>query len=136
MRLAAVLLSAALLAAGCASSGVEVSQQTVQSFQKGVATQSDILAKLGAPTTKASLSDGRSVWVYSFAAAKARPESFIPLVGAFVGGSDVHATTASFIFDQSGTLAEVHASETNTGSRLGTTTTAAPVQTDQPRVAQ
>ena len=41
---------------------------------------------------------------YTFAETKIRPETFIPYVGAFVGGADTKATSVAFRFDDRGIL--------------------------------
>jgi outer membrane protein assembly factor BamE (lipoprotein component of BamABCDE complex) len=130
----AALLCAAL--AGCMSTGVEVRPDQTADFRNGVTTRADVLARLGAPTTQATLPDGSTMLVYAFSAAQARPASFIPIVGAFAGGADARSSMASFQFAPDGVLKSSSSSSSQSGSQLGTTTTSQPVQTAQPRTVQ
>jgi outer membrane protein assembly factor BamE (lipoprotein component of BamABCDE complex) len=130
----AVLLSVAL--AGCVSSGVEVKPEQTANFRPGVTTRQEVLAKLGNPTTSSTLPDGSTMLVYAFSAAQARPASFIPIVGAFVGGADAHSSMVSFQFTPAGVLKSSSSATSQSGSQMGTTTTTSPMQTDQPRQVQ
>jgi outer membrane protein assembly factor BamE (lipoprotein component of BamABCDE complex) len=122
--------------AGCVSSGVEVKPEQTANFQPGVTTRQEVVARLGNPTTVSTLPDGTVMMVYAFSAAQARPASFIPIVGAFVGGADARSSMVSFQFTPAGVLKSSSSTTSQSGSQLGTTTTNTPMQTDQPRTAQ
>jgi outer membrane protein assembly factor BamE (lipoprotein component of BamABCDE complex) len=130
----ALALCAAL--AGCMSTGVEVKPEQTADFRAGITTRQQVLSRLGIPTTQATLPDGSTMLVYAFSAAQARPASFIPIVGAFVGGADARSSMVSFRFGPDGVLKSSSSSASQSGSQLGTTTTTAPMQTDQPRQVQ
>lgn len=121
---------------GCMSAGVEVSQDQTASFKTGTTTQQDVVSKLGAPTTRTTLSDGSQVLVYAFAASQARASSFIPIVGAFVGGADSRSSSVVFQFAPDGTLKSTARSDSAVGSRMGTVTTDASMSTAQPTAAK
>lgn len=131
-----IALSLVISLAGCMSTGVEVSQDQTSSFKTGTTTQQEVVARLGAPTSRTSLPDGSSMMVYSFASAKARPASFIPIVGAFVGGADSRSSMVMFQFAPDGTLKSTTRSDSAMGSRMGTVTTDASMDTAQPRAAK
>lgn len=131
-----IALSLVISLAGCMSTGVEVSQDQTSSFKTGTTTQQEVVARLGAPTSRTSLPDGSSMMVYSFAAAQARPASFIPIVGAFVGGADSRSSMVMFQFAPNGTLKSTTRSDSAMGSRMGTVTTDASMDTAQPRAAK
>jgi outer membrane protein assembly factor BamE (lipoprotein component of BamABCDE complex) len=116
MKMAAVLLTLAL--AGCATVGKEISPGQLSGFKEGESTSNNVIEKLGSPTTT-SVSGDRTIMVYSFVHTQARPESFIPLVGAFVGGADVRASSATFIFGKDGKLERYSHTVTKTGSGTG-----------------
>jgi hypothetical protein len=121
---------------GCSSTGVEVKPEQTADFRPGVTTRQDVLARLGPPTGQSTNSDGTTVLVYSFAASKVRPSTFIPFVGAFVGGADTRASSVAFSFDPNGKLVRSSSSSSAIGSALGTTTTSDPMDTNQPRQPQ
>jgi outer membrane protein assembly factor BamE (lipoprotein component of BamABCDE complex) len=130
----AILLCAVLV--GCMSAGVEVKPEQTSDVRPGVTTRDQVISRLGAPTSTSTLPDGSTMLVYSFVAARARPASFIPIVGAFVSGADSRSSMVSFQFTPDGILKGSSSSATQSGAQLGTTTTDAPMQTDQPRQVQ
>jgi outer membrane protein assembly factor BamE (lipoprotein component of BamABCDE complex) len=133
-RIAILVLAVAL--AGCVSSGVEVKPEQTSDFRPGVTTRQQVVARLGNPTTTATLPDGSTMLVYAFSAAQARPASFIPIVGMFAGGADARSSTVSFQFTPAGVLKSSSSTTSQSGSQLGTTTTDTPLKVDQPRQAQ
>lgn len=115
--IAATLLSIAL--AGCVSAGTQVKPEQLSGFTKGVTTFDDVVRRLGQPNTTGTKSNGTRTAVYTYVHAHARPESFIPVVGAFVGGSDSTVNTAEFTFDTGGKLLEYSMTESNYGTGTG-----------------
>jgi hypothetical protein len=82
-----VLWAGLTLAVGaCASAGTKVDPDTVASFVKGRTTVAEAEAALGEPNATSTKSDGSTVLVYTYARSSVRASTFIPLVGAFVGG--------------------------------------------------
>ncbi|MNE74170.1 hypothetical protein D3C80_1702290 [compost metagenome] len=72
--------------------------------------------------------------IYSYYEAKVRPETFIPIVGGFVGGSDSTSNTATLRFDASDRLLDTSSSSSAMGTGMGLSAgTIEPVTTDQPR---
>jgi hypothetical protein len=102
--------------AGCASSGVQVTQEQAQSFQIGRSTYSDVIASLGQPTSTTMTSGGQKYAIYSYAAVSSRPQNFIPYIGPLVSGYDTKSSTVTFTFDARDTLVNM----TSTQSTLGT----------------
>ena len=75
------MAATALSLAGCAASGVQVTEEQAQSFQPGKATYADVVAALGPPTVTTTQSNGNRIAVYSYAAVQSRPQNFIPYIG-------------------------------------------------------
>jgi S1-C subfamily serine protease len=114
----------AAILAGCVSSGTKVDQAQVSKFVAGQTTYDQIVAALGQPNAVAVAADGRRAATYSYVHSQARPESFIPLVGAFVGGADATAQSVTFVFDQAGVLQSGASSQGQTStSMFGSTST-------------
>ena len=103
MRKLGVLCIAGLLA-GCAASGVKVTEQQAQSFQVGKSTYNDVVTALGAPTQTTVASNGTRMAIYSYAAMRAQPQNFIPYLGPLVAGYDTQNSAVTFTFDQAGVL--------------------------------
>lgn len=104
---------------GCVSAGREIKSDQLTNFTKGKTTIADVTSALGKPTTTTTTSDGRRRVNYAFVHAQARPESFIPFVGAFVGGSDMRTSIVDFSFDKNGVLEDYTQSESNSGTGMG-----------------
>ena len=113
------ILAVSLALAGCVSSGTKVDPDAVASFQRGVTTLSDVEARLGPPTALSTALDGSMVAVYSYAHASTRAATFIPVVGLFAGGADVHGQTVALRFAPDGRYIEASSSVTNAGSHVG-----------------
>jgi outer membrane protein assembly factor BamE (lipoprotein component of BamABCDE complex) len=118
MKLAVIAIAA--LVTGCASSGVQVSQQAATQFKEGVSTEADIVRTLGRPTS-VTVSSNRKFISYSGAQYQVKPASFIPIVGAFAGGADYTVSTATYEIGPDGVLQHVTFTQAGSGSRAGTT---------------
>lgn len=135
MKQFAILITASIALVGCASSGVQVNEADIAHFQRGQTTYAEVVRQLGYPTTNLTLDDGSRVSIYSYAQVQARPETFIPIIGAFVGGADTKMTSVSLTFDQRGVLKAMTSSNSQLGTGTGLESGTAPNDraADQPR---
>ena len=115
--LLAGLLAVSLSA--CMSSGVKVDETKVAEFKKGITTYPQVIQILGKPTQSMMLPDGSHMITYGYVSTQARPESFIPIVGAFVGGADTENSTVMLTFDEQGVLKSTMSSQGGTGVGMG-----------------
>jgi outer membrane protein assembly factor BamE (lipoprotein component of BamABCDE complex) len=114
MKAAILACVLAIAAVGCTTtSGVQVQQSQLSSFQKGVTTDEDVIRALGAPTMSSSTSEGERVLVYSFAQYK-----------AFAASGDMKANSVVLNFDKSRKLVSYSTSDVNLNS--GTTAAGQP----------
>lgn len=129
-----IALVACAVLAGCAASGVKVSDEQAQSFVVGKSTYADVVGALGAPTTTSTSSNGMRVAVYSYAAVQSRPQNFLPYIGPLVAGYDSSSSAVTFTFDARGVLANTTSTQNNqgTGANLAAGGAQAP-PTAQPR---
>jgi outer membrane protein assembly factor BamE (lipoprotein component of BamABCDE complex) len=118
-RLICVLLPIALAVSGCTSTGVQVDENALTSFQKGKTTVNEVIARLGQPTSNILLNTGQRIIGYTYIQAQARPESFIPIIGPLVGGADSHFSNVSLTFDQNGILQSFSSTQSQFGSAHG-----------------
>lgn len=123
-----------ILASGCASTGVQVDQNKLQGFERGVTTRSQIEATLGLPTMVQRMQDGKTVMTYTYANAQVRPETFIPIVGLFAGGTDVRAESVSIFLDAEGRYEATQSTTSEYGTATGVSAGQAQPRIDQPRV--
>lgn len=119
MRVMVVSFVACYVLIGCAASGVQVKEEQLTQFEKGKTTLTEVVSTLGSPSMQTLMPDGSRMIVYSYAQMQTRPETFIPFIGAFVGGADVKTNSATLMFDDKGVLQLVSASSGATGSALG-----------------
>jgi hypothetical protein len=130
-----VLMASMLVLTGCVSAGVKVDEKNLAAFGKGKTTYGEIVARLGPPTTNSLLPDGRRMLIYSWVQAQARPESFIPIVGVFVGGADSRASNVIIWIDTDGKLDSYSVSQSQVGAGQGLEAGSDPGRVpDQPRV--
>lgn len=108
-----------LLTAGCASTGVQVDPGKMSTFERGITTRAEVEASLGRPTMVQTLQDGKVVITYTYADARVRPASFIPVVGLLAGGSDVWADSVSIFFDAQGHLESTQSTTSEYGTGIG-----------------
>lgn len=136
MRWLCIALSLAL--SGCAASGVQVKEEQLAQFKQGQTTLPDVVKALGQPNHQTLMPNGSRLLIYSYAQIQTRPETFIPVVGAFVGGADMKTNSATFMFDKNGVLQSMSASSGATGSGTGFASgTGAPQRVpDQPKQAE
>jgi hypothetical protein len=103
MRQVGIALVAALLAS-CATSGTRVDPATVATFERSRTTYAEVEAALGQPSLNSVLPDGSRVVSYAYSQVQTRPATFIPVVGLFAGGADVHSESVTFTFSPDGVL--------------------------------
>lgn len=119
---------------GCAASGVKVTDEQIAHFKEGVTTEKDVIASLGAPTMRSRLPDGSVMMMYMYSEYSTRASTFIPIVGAFVGGADYKSNSVTMTFGQDGKLKSTSSSQTSSGTASGAASgLTSPVDTQQPR---
>lgn len=95
---------------GCAAAGVQVTEDKLTTLKKDESTIDEVVAMLGKPTNSTLNSDGTRIIVYSYAKVSTRAESFIPIVGLFAGGGDMHTNVVTMTFDSNGKLKDYSSS--------------------------
>jgi len=123
----------ALMLTACASSGVRVTDEQMAQFHEGQTTKQEVIAALGQPTTTMRNADGTTVLMYTYAEARTRGSTFIPIVGAFVGGVDTRSNNVMLTFDQQGVLKTTSSSSSQYGTATGIAVDGGAPVTDQPR---
>ena len=103
-------LAIALLA-GC-TSGTYVSDTQRSGFQTGVATETQVQAELGPPSSTASLVGGGKRDVYTYHSDDSFPVDLFPLLALAVGSPWPHTTTLNFDFNPQGVLVASQATRT------------------------
>jgi len=118
MKFAVIPVLVACLSA-CVTMGKEITEEQLASFRKGETTPQEVIAQLGRPTSSTVTASGLRTLSYMFAHSQARPGTFVPFIGPFIGGADTRSSMVIFIFGADGKLQDFHASQTQLGSGFG-----------------
>jgi outer membrane protein assembly factor BamE (lipoprotein component of BamABCDE complex) len=95
---------------GCASVGNKIDRAGAERIKVGNSKQ-DVLSAIGKPDgVGRDAAKGQEIWTYIHMTQTMKPESFIPLAGAFVGGVDTATDTVTVFFDQDGKVSNVNTS--------------------------
>lgn len=113
------ILAASIMLAACATVGREVTDAEIATLKKGQTTKQEAINTLGQPTQTSRTSDGKQILMYTFAHVQARPETFIPFIGPFVGGSDIRSSALVLTFDNADVLQEWTSNQSSTGTGVG-----------------
>lgn len=92
-------LAAVLLAAGCASTGVDVTSADIDRLKPGVTTRQEVIERFGQPTSTRALPGGGEVFYYTHTETSIKPYQVLPLVFVLTGGPDATVTAAELDFD-------------------------------------
>jgi hypothetical protein len=114
-----VCLVTIFLLSACASAGTKVDPQTVSSFVKGRTTVAQAEEALGEPNGTSTTTDGSTSLSYTYAHSSVRASTFIPLVGAFVGGTDTKTQSVVLRFDRNGLYQGAASTTGNIGATTG-----------------
>jgi hypothetical protein len=98
------LIVAAVILVGCSTSGTKIDPAKVATFKPGVTTYEDVKAAMGEPTSTFLAQDGSRTVAYGYSQVRTNPATFVPIVGLFAGGADVHTETTTFRFGPDGVL--------------------------------
>lgn len=107
-RLAVAIAFISLIGCATMESGEPLDAAMAASFQEGVATRSEIEAKLGTPQSVTKNTDGSSVLIYVHMISKAN---------GITGRSGGTGHTAAYRFDSAGVLQSSSVQEIGTRSR-------------------
>lgn len=113
-----VLLSIFLIAS-CMSTGRKIDQGAADSIKKGETTREQVGQLLGAPELITRNSNGDTIYIYSYTRATAKPATFIPYVGAFVGGANVQHQRTTVTFGPDNVVKSFSSTQGATESDLG-----------------
>ena len=89
MRSLGTLTLVAVALAACATVGRKIDTANVEKIEKGKTTRNDVLGLLGSPDQITQDGRGGVAFSYHYTRATAKPQNFIPIVGPFVGGTNV-----------------------------------------------
>jgi len=103
---------------GCASYGKKIDANAINKIEKGITTENEVIAMLGNPMSVGVTPDGKRFLMYMYTQSQAKASTFIPIVGAFVGGADTKTQTLQIWVDENGVVSTY--AYNNTNSELNT----------------
>lgn len=109
-----LLIIAAILIGGCASSGAPIKQSELSGFVKGETTHDQVISSLGKPQSVTANADGTKTLVYVHVNTKVSAATYIPIVGAFAGGATSNAKTLTVHINANNTVKDWSFTETET----------------------
>jgi outer membrane protein assembly factor BamE (lipoprotein component of BamABCDE complex) len=109
-------LIALSLFTGCVSMGRKLDQEAVNRIHEGKTTREEVVEWLGSPDQTTRVGE-TTTFQYHFVRASAKPEGFIPIVGAFAGGMNTQNQMVSVTFDSRGVVRQLMTS--GGGSEIG-----------------
>ena len=115
-------ITAAALLTACASHGVQVSQEAAMQFTEGKTTETEIVAKLGTPSSTTYMS-GMKFISYTGVQMQATPATFIPVVGVLVGGTRSQFSMVQYQIDKDGVMQKMMYTGGSSGTDAGRTVT-------------
>jgi hypothetical protein len=119
MKIILIVLTGAILILfyGCVSVGTPIAKGSVSQIRKGVTTESELVQMFGKPISRATGSDGKLIMGWNYTSSHAKPATFIPLAGGFIGGAVATSETLSVTMDRSGRVTDYRFFETNIGTQ-------------------
>lgn len=111
----------AVLLFGCASIGHMIDQSAADRIKKGETTKGQVIDLIGSPTQVTRLSNGDTTFVYLYVRVASKPESFIPIVGLFAGGSNVQNQIVVVTFGPDDIVKTITSTYGATESNMGVT---------------
>jgi outer membrane protein assembly factor BamE (lipoprotein component of BamABCDE complex) len=78
---------------GCASMGNNFDEGKLSQIKKGETTETELIQMFGEPMHRSVNSDGLTTLVWMYAQTAVQGQSFIPIVGGFMGGANSSSKT-------------------------------------------
>lgn len=101
-----MIMIAILSLTACATTqvGNKFDAEKAASFKIGKTTYNEVIQALGESSNVTEGADGSKTISYSYGDSHVKPTSYIPVVGAFIGGTDSETHVAVFSFDKKSIL--------------------------------
>ena len=114
-----LLVFLAVCLAGCYSTGRKIDQAAVDTIKKGETTRAQVINMLGSPEAITRTGSGDTVYIYNYIRSTAKPATFIPYIGPFVGGANIQHQMTSVTFGPDGVVKDFSSTQGSTESGMG-----------------
>lgn len=109
----------AVCLAGCFSTGRKIDQAAVDTIKKGETTRAQVINMLGSPDLITRTGSGDTVFIYNYLRSTAKPATFIPYIGPFVGGANIQQQMTTVHFGPDGVVKDFSSTQGSTESGMG-----------------
>lgn len=114
------LLCITMALAGCAvQQGTKVESADISFIKKGQTTKTEVVQKLGQPTSVLRDSAGKETLVWDFYKHTTDAKSFIPIAGLFVGSTKMEGSTFTVFLNKENLVTDYQISSSRSEGRLG-----------------
>jgi hypothetical protein len=93
-----LMLLSFVVIASCTSTKYKPNANAMDHFEKGKTTYQEVVGVLGKPNSTSIMSNGTKTLVYSDMNTQVDPATYIPFVGAFIGGASAEMKFLKFTF--------------------------------------
>ena len=107
------LIVLSLSACASTTAGNKFDQETFSHFVKGKTTYDEVVRELGEPSSLIKNADGSKTAEYRYLTRTTKPESYIPIVGGFLGGYNSEQNTAVLMFNKKSVLTDYSSSKSH-----------------------
>ena len=103
-----ILIAGIFIGCGVRSGNTQLENKSISQISKklikGKTTQAEVKALFGEPQSVGMTPNGEVYWSYTYLKANPTAATYIPVVGAFVGGSKSKIKTLTIYFDKKGVV--------------------------------
>jgi len=111
---------------GCASAGHKLNPDQAAKIEKGVTTREQVINYLGSPDQITQINNGDVVFSYHYVRTTIKPQTLIPYIGLFIGGSNLQNQFFTVTFGPDGIVKNTFTTHGSSESNLGIMTGSKP----------
>lgn len=119
MKKMSVLMFVSVLFLGCTTMGHRIDQASIEKIKKGQTTKKEVLQWMGSPYQVSNDGNGNTTFFYMYSNYAPKPQTFIPILGALVGGSNMENQSVMVFFGTDGVVKDITSSTGSTEVGMG-----------------
>ncbi len=117
-----LILCLVVAISGCATYGRKVDQSNLEKIKKGETTREEVLQLIGSPDQIMKDGNGNITMQYMYVRVTVKPETLIPVVGSFVGGTNTQNQMVMITIGPDGKVSDIFSSYGASESSQGLST--------------
>jgi outer membrane protein assembly factor BamE (lipoprotein component of BamABCDE complex) len=104
---------------GCATAGNKIGMDKISQIKEGVTTKQEIVGLFGNPNADTLNGDGKEILMYVYGKYRAKPSTYIPIIGLMAGGGNMEQQALQILIDKNGKVEKFIQTNGNTQINLG-----------------